>query len=98
MPLQVRKRHRGTAPPIPTISAKSRYVVNTTTQPLYPQERDPVLPIYRRLGRPQDRCGRVRKISPPTTVRTLDSLSRGEILQCHNAFIEVAQFAAPTHL
>jgi len=29
-------------------------------------------PLYRRLGGPQDRSGRVRKISPPTGFRSLD--------------------------
>ena len=32
----------------------------------------PRYPLYRRLGGPQDRSGQVRKISPPTGIRSLD--------------------------
>ena len=39
-------------------------------------------PLYRRLGRPQGRSGRVRKISPPTWIRSLDRPTRSESL--HN--------------
>ena len=37
-------------------------------------------PLYRRLGGPQDRSGRVRKISPPTGIRSPDRLGRSESL------------------
>jgi hypothetical protein len=37
-------------------------------------------PLYRRLGGPQGRSGRVRKISPPTGIRTPDRPSRSELL------------------
>ena len=37
-------------------------------------------PLYRRLGRPQGRAGRVRKISPPTGIRSLDRPARSESL------------------
>ena len=40
------------------------WVVNDTPRPLYPPER-PSTQLYRRLGGPQRRSGRVRKISPP---------------------------------
>ena len=40
------------------------WVVNATPRPLYP--------LYRRLGRPRGRSGRVRKISPPTGIRSPD--------------------------
>ena len=37
-------------------------------------------PLYRRLGGPQGRSGRVRKISPPTGIRSLDRPARSESL------------------
>jgi hypothetical protein len=37
-------------------------------------------PVYRRLGGPQGRSGRVRKISPPTGVRSPDRPARSESL------------------
>ena len=45
-------------------SATDWGVINTTSRPLEPQENSPN-PLYRRLGGPQGRSGRVRKISPP---------------------------------
>jgi hypothetical protein len=39
------------------------WVFKTTNHPLYPRETR--RPLYRRLGGPQGRSGRVRKISPP---------------------------------
>ena len=38
--------------------------VNVTPRPLYPPGKTRY-PLHRRLGGPQDRSGRVRKISPP---------------------------------
>jgi hypothetical protein len=35
-------------------------------------------PLYRRLGRPQGRYGRVLKISPPTGIRSPDRLARSD--------------------
>jgi hypothetical protein len=40
------------------------WVVSTTPRPLYPPGKTRY-PLYRRLGWPQGRSGRVRKISPP---------------------------------
>ena len=40
------------------------WVVKATPRPLY-TPRKTRYPLYRRLGEPQDRYGRVRKISPP---------------------------------
>jgi hypothetical protein len=40
------------------------WVVNVTPRPLYPRK-DTRYPLHRRLGGPQDRSGRVWKISPP---------------------------------
>ena len=37
-------------------------------------------PLYRRLGGPQGRSGRVRKISPPTGIRSPDSPARSQSL------------------
>ena len=37
-------------------------------------------PLYRRLGGPQGRSGRVRKISPPTGIRSPDRPARSESL------------------
>ena len=37
-------------------------------------------PLYRRLGRPQGRSGRVRKISSPTGIRSPDRPARSESL------------------
>ena len=51
--------------------------MNATFRPLYLQERDAV-PIYRRLGGPQGRCGRVRKISPLPGFETPNRPVRGE--------------------
>jgi len=36
--------------------------------------------LYRRLGGPQDRSGRVRKISPPTGIRPPDGTARSELI------------------
>ena len=38
---------------------------NATPRPLYPPGKEGRYPLYRRLGGPRDRCGRVRKISLP---------------------------------
>ena len=37
-------------------------------------------PLYRRLGGPQGRSGRVRKISPPTGIRSPDRPARSQSL------------------
>jgi hypothetical protein len=53
-------------------------------RPLYSRERDPY-PLYRRLGGPQGRYERVRKISPPTEIRSPDRPARSESLyQLHH--------------
>jgi len=46
------------------------WVVNATLRPLYP--------LYRRLGGPQDRSGRVRKILPPQRDSIPDRQTRSE--------------------
>ena len=45
-----------------------------------PPRRRPVNPLYRRLCGPQDRSGRVRKISPSTGIRSPDRPAHGESL------------------
>jgi hypothetical protein len=50
--------------PVTGLSWPRGWVVSTTPRPLYPQER-PGYPLYRRMGGPQRRAGRVGKISPP---------------------------------
>ena len=52
------------------------WVVSTTPRPLYPRRKT----RYRKLGGPQDRSGRVRKISPPTGIRSRDRPARSESL------------------
>jgi hypothetical protein len=53
-------------------SALDGWVVNATPRPLCPSGITRY-PLCRRLVRPQDRSGRVRKISPPAVVRSPDS-------------------------
>jgi len=50
------------------LSARWEWVVNATPQPFCSRER----PYYRRLGDSQGLSGRVRKISSPTGIRSLD--------------------------
>jgi hypothetical protein len=44
-------------------------VVKVTALPLYPGK-ETRYPLYRRLSGPQVLCGRARKISPPTEIRS----------------------------
>jgi hypothetical protein len=46
------------------LGARRERVVSATHRPLYPPVKTRY-PLYRRLGGPQRRSGRVRKISPP---------------------------------
>ena len=48
-------------------------------------------PLYKRLDGPQDRSGQVRKVSPPTGIRTPDRPARSQSLyrlsyQAHTAY------------
>jgi hypothetical protein len=54
---------RGIAVPTLNLSTRRGWVVSTTPRPLYPRERTRY-PLYGRLGGPQGRSGRVRKICP----------------------------------
>jgi hypothetical protein len=54
------------------------WVVSTTPRPLYPRER-PGTHRTRRLGGPQGRSGRVRKISPPTGIRSPNRPARSVV-------------------
>ena len=55
------------------------WVVNATPRPLYPPGKTRY-PLYRRLGGPQGRSGRVRKITPPTGIRSPDRPTCSELL------------------
>jgi hypothetical protein len=64
------------------------WVINVTPRPLYPKERDPVR-INKRLGGPQGRCGRVRKILPtsgfdPQTVHHVSSCCIDDAIPVYN--------------
>jgi len=52
-------------------------VVNAKPRPLYPGKQTRY-PLYRRLGGPQDRSGWMRKILPPTGIRSPDRPARSE--------------------
>ena len=49
--------------------AKWKWVINATSRSLYPQGKTRY-PLYRRLGGPQGRSGRVWKIVPPSAIRS----------------------------
>ena len=50
--------------PLSNLGARGGWVVNAKPRPLYHRGRDPVPIGQKRLGGPQGRSGRVRKISP----------------------------------
>ena len=55
----------------------SRYQMGAGGQPQSPAASSPGKdPLYRRLGEPQGRSGQVRKISPPTGIRSPDRPAR----------------------
>jgi len=56
------------------------WVVNATPRLLY-AGKETRYTLYRSLGGPQGRSGRVRKISPPTAIRCPDRPARSESLQ-----------------
>jgi hypothetical protein len=60
-------------------SAQDEGLVNATPQPLYPRE-GPGVKLYRRLRGLQGQSGHVRKISPPTGIRSPDRPSSSEKL------------------
>jgi hypothetical protein len=55
------------------------WLVNDTARQLYPGK-ETRYPLYRRLGRPQGWSERMRKISPPTGIRSPDGPARSESL------------------
>jgi hypothetical protein len=55
------------------------WVVNTTPRPLYPGK-ETRYQLYKRLDGPRSPYGRVRKISPPTWIRSPDRQTRSESL------------------
>ena len=60
---KAQRGRRGIALIFLNLSSRWGWVVIATLRPLYARERD-TNPLYRRLGGPQGRSGRVRKISP----------------------------------
>jgi hypothetical protein len=63
---QATKAQRGVEVPLYSffnLGDRGEWVVNATPRPLYPQGKTRYA-LYRRLGGPQGRSGRVRKISP----------------------------------
>jgi hypothetical protein len=56
------------------------WVVNVTPRPGRFTPGKTRYPLYRRLGGPQGRSGRVQKISPPTEIRSPDRPARSESL------------------
>ena len=52
---------------------------SVTPRPLLPPGKTRY-PLYRKLGGPQGRSGQVRKISPPTGIRSLDPPARSQLL------------------
>ena len=63
-----------------TSALDGRWLVNATPRRLYPPG-NTRYSLYRRLGGPRDRYGRVRKISPPTCIRSRDRSASNESLQ-----------------
>jgi hypothetical protein len=63
-PEQAQRVDTGIALPFRDLGAGRGCVVSIRPRPLYPT-RKTRYPLYRRLGGPQGRSGRVRKISPP---------------------------------
>jgi len=51
-------RNGGIAPRVLDLGTRWRWVVSFTPRPLYPQEKSPWYPLYRRLVWPQGRSGR----------------------------------------
>jgi hypothetical protein len=51
------------------LGARWKWVVNAMSRPLYPRAKTQYS-LYRKLGGPQGRSGRVRKIPPPTRIRS----------------------------
>ena len=62
--MKAQRGSRGTDYSFFNLGARWERVVKASPRPLYPREKTRY-PLYRRLGRPQGRSGRVRKISPP---------------------------------
>ena len=60
--------------------ARWGWVVSTTPRPLYPRG-NTRYPLYRRLGGPRGRSGRVRKSTQPAGFRTPDRPARSESLR-----------------
>ena len=70
---------RGIALPFHDHGTRRGWGVSVTPLPLFTPEKTRH-PLYRRLGGPQDRSGQVRKISPPTGIRSPDRPARSQSL------------------
>ena len=62
-----------------TTALEGGWGVSVTPRPLF-TPRKTRYPLYRRLGDPQGRSGPVRKISPPTGIRSPDRPARSQSL------------------
>ena len=77
-----RTAHRGStgiALPFYDHGTRRGWGVSVTLRPLF-TPRKTRYPLYRRLGGPQGRSGQVRKISPPTRIRSPDRPARSQSL------------------
>ena len=70
---------RGIAVPFHDCGTRRGWAVSVTPRPLLPPGKTRYL-LYRRLGGPQGRSGHVRKISPPTGIRSPDRPARSQSL------------------
>ena len=79
---QAMKAHRGAEVYLYSffnLGARWGWMVNAMPLPLYPSGKTRYS-MYRRLGTPLGRSGRVRKISPPTGIRSPDCPAHSESL------------------
>ena len=70
---------RGIALPFHEHGTRRVWEVSVTPRPLFTPGKTRY-PLYRRLGGPQGRSGQVRKISPPTGIRSPDRPTRSQWL------------------
>ena len=70
---------RGIALPFHDHGTRRGWGVSITPRPLFTPGKTRY-PLYRRLGGPQGRSGQVRKISPPTGIRSPDRQTRSQSL------------------
>jgi hypothetical protein len=73
------RRSRGIALPFLDHGTRREWGVSVTPRPLFTPGKDPV-PIVQEAGCAQGRSGQVRKISPPTAIRSPDCPARSQSL------------------